>query len=64
MTEREQDLIRLRLIDSALQRGITWHEIAKSTGYPDGKTAKNATKKLARKYERILRREAETVEGT
>lgn len=63
MTDRERDLIRLRLIDSALQRGATWHEIAKGMGFPDGKTAKNQTKKLARRYERVLRREAETAEG-
>lgn len=63
MTERERDFLRLRLIDEALQRGTTWHEIAKGMGFSNAKAAKNETKKLARRYERILRREAELVGG-
>jgi hypothetical protein len=61
---RDRDLIRLRLIDLAQKRGATWHEIARGMGFPNGKIAKNETKKLARRYERLLRREAETAEGT
>jgi DNA-binding transcriptional MerR regulator len=57
--QRDLDLLRLRLISEAKERGISWHQIAKGMNFPDAKTAKNTTKKLARRYERLLRREAE-----
>lgn len=58
--QRDLDLLRLRLINEAQNRGATWHEIAKGMSFPDAKAAKNWTKKTARHYERVLRREADS----
>lgn len=58
MDTRERDLLHLRMIDLAQQRGLTWAQIAKPLG-TDGKSLKNDTKKLARRLERQLRDEAQ-----
>ncbi len=58
-TDQDRDLLRLRMIALAQERGLSWASIAKSLGVKDGKTLKNDTKHLARRLERQLRNEAQ-----
>lgn len=58
-TDRDRDLLRLRMISLAQERGLSWAQIARSIGAKNGKTLKNETKHLARRLERQLRAEAQ-----
>ena len=63
MTPREELMLKLRLINDAQERGATWAEIAKALGYASAKALKNEVKVAARRLQRELWAEAETVSG-
>jgi len=63
LTPREELMLKLRLINDAQERGATWAEIAKALGYASAKALKNEVKVAARRLQRELWAEAETVSG-
>lgn len=57
----KREMLMLKLIQEALNRGVTWANIGRVlVGRPDGKAAKRAAKQLARSTQRELLRNADS----